>query len=310
MEAMYVECTAAGIQRQTGKLAPAGSDPGIILNSLISKPLSVISRHGINLALPSSRRIEHEICEKDSDAPDSLRPPRFRRALGVRLPAQTLPAAGSQDLIGLWESRTASKGGVGQAIELRENGLFVQSTIVMVGARYEVSGDHLTLRMESPEPSPPMESTFRVAGDRMVETAKGVPDKSKERVGKAAAGQPPIVGVWRSKDQLGLVGYEKYTPDGHMLFRLTMATTTGCYRIEGDHLRLSGTNGRKDPVLPFHHTSGELVVEDASGKPFTYLLAVDGPWYDRHPVQLPGTGMEGLPGVGTGAFPGDPDNGG
>lgn len=226
-------------------------------------------------------------------------------------PPPSCPLPGSPDLIGLWESRDVSKGGLGQALELRENGLFVQSTIVMIGARYEVSGDRLTLRMESPEPSPPMESTFRLKGDRMIETVKGIPEKSKERVGKAAAGQPPIVGVWRSKDPLGMVGYEKYTPDGRMLFRLTMATTTGCYRIEGDRLRLSGTNGRKDPVLPFHRTPGELVVEDASGKPFTYLLAVDGPWYDRHPVQLKGMGgMEGLPGVVTGPFPGDPGNGG
>lgn len=233
-------------------------------------------------------------------------------ALWARAPRpQPCPGPGTQDLVGMWESQSVSQGGIGQALELRENGMFVQSTTVMVNSRYETSGDHLTVRTESPGPGETMEFTFHVTGNRLIETMPGGPPMPRERVGKAEAGEGSIVGVWSSGDPTGMVGYEKYTPDGRMLFRLTMQTSTGCYRIEGDRLRLSGTGGRKDPVLPFHRTAGELVLDDGSGKPFTYQLAPDGPWYDRHPVRLKGTGgANGMPGASTDPFPGGPGNGG
>lgn len=220
------------------------------------------------------------------------------------------PDPGAQSLVGLWESGNVSNGGIGQTLELRENGMFVQSTTVMVNSRYEVAGDHLTVRTESPGPGETMEFTFHLKGNQLIETMQGGPPMPKERVGKAEAGEGSIVGVWLSGDPTGMVSYEKYTPDGRMLFRLTMQATTGCYRIEGDRLRLSGTNGKKDPSLPFHRTAGELVLDDGSGKPFTYQLAPDGPWYDRHPVKLKGTGLEGMPGFGSGSLPGSPGNGG
>jgi hypothetical protein len=220
------------------------------------------------------------------------------------------PDPGAQSLVGLWESSNVSKGGIGQALELRENGMFVQSTTVMVNSRYEISGDRLTVHTESPGPGETMEFTFLLTNNRLIETMKSGPPMPKERVGPAATGERSIVGVWRSGDSTGMVGYEKYTPDGRMLFRLTMQASTGCYRIEGDRIRLSGTNGRKTPALPFHRTTGELVLDDGHGKPYTYQLAVDGPWYDRHPVSLKGMGANGMPGASTNPFPGGPGNGG
>ena len=53
------------------------------------------------------------------------------------------------------------------------------------------------------------------------------------------------------------------------------------------------------------------MIEDRVGHPYTYQLAPDGPWYDRHPVRLKGMGgATGMPGASTDPFPGGPGNGG
>ncbi len=221
------------------------------------------------------------------------------------------PDPGSQSLAGMWESSNVSNGGIGQALELRENGMFVQSTTVMVNSRYEISGDHLTVRTESPGPAETMEFTFFLTNDRLIETMKGGPPMPRDRVGLAKTGERSIVGVWRSGDPTTMAGYEKYTPDGRLLFRLTMQASTGCYRIEGDRLRLSRGNHKQDPVLPFHRTAGELVIDDGHGHPYTYQLAPDGAWYDRHPVSLGRQrGSDGMPGASNDPYPGGPGNGG
>ena len=97
------------------------------------------------------------------------------------------PDPGAQTLAGMWESSNVSNGGIGQTLELRANGMFVQTTTVMVNSRYEISGDRLTVRTESPGPAETMEFTFHLKGTRLIETMKGGPPMPRERVGKAEA---------------------------------------------------------------------------------------------------------------------------
>lgn len=192
------------------------------------------------------------------------------------------PAA-SPALIGLWESTNTSKGGLGPTLELRPDGAFVEATTVMVNSRYEIAGDRLTVT--SPDSGETTEYKLRVEGDRLIETAKGDPTIEKERVGKAEADGPPILGVW-SFGGTSLAGYEKYTRDGRMLFRAPLRSTTGCYRVQGDRMTLSMPDG-KEVTMTFHQSSGELVLDNPKGgQPLTYKLATDGPWYDRE--HLPG----------------------
>jgi hypothetical protein len=196
------------------------------------------------------------------------------------------PQPASAALTGLWESPSTSRGGIGQTLEFRRDGTFVQSTTVLVNSRYETAGDRLTVTVTPPDPGGAMEFKLRVEGDRLIETMNGIPPFDKERVGKAEAGAPPIVGVWRS-GQAGMVAYEKYTQDGRMLFRTTLASFTGCYKVQGDRLTLVNPGG-KEATMPFHLRSGELVVDDPGGQPYTYKLSPDGPWYDReHPPGAP-----------------------
>jgi hypothetical protein len=76
-----------------------------------------------------------------------------------------------------------------------------------------------------------------------------------------------------------------------MLFRMTLVSSTGCYRIQGDRLTLSRA-GRQEITLPFHLSRERLVLTRSGCRPLTYDLAADGPWYDReHPASLKLPGM-------------------
>ncbi len=203
-------------------------------------------------------------------------------------PVPACPPSASPDLTGLWESPRTSKGGIGQTLEFRPNGTFVEATVVMVSFRYETAGDRLTIRPASPDPGETTEYSFRVEGDRLIETEKGnpaiEPAIEKERVGKAETDGPPILGVWSFRPGTRFAAYEKYTRDGRMLFRFPLASTTGCYQVQGDRLTFRNPAGR-DVTMSFHQSSGEIVLDNPQGRqPLTYRLVADGPWYDReHP---------------------------
>jgi hypothetical protein len=197
--------------------------------------------------------------------------------------AGTCARPASPALIGLWESPKTSRGGIGQTLEFRQDGTFVQATVVLLNSRYEVSGDHVTLTPTSPDQGGPLELKLRVEGDRLIETLSADVSFEKRRVGKPEAGAPPIVGIWRYGQNQIVTAYENYTRDGRMLFRISLRSFTGCYRLQGDRLTLSNPCG-KEVTMPFHQSSGELVVESPGSEPFTYDLAPEGPWYDReHP---------------------------
>ena len=46
--------------------------------------------------------------------------------------ARTCPQPATQDLVGLWESRETSKGGIGHTVEFRPDGTYVEAPTVLV----------------------------------------------------------------------------------------------------------------------------------------------------------------------------------
>jgi hypothetical protein len=200
-------------------------------------------------------------------------------------PACPEPAA--LDLAGFWESRNTSKGGIGHTLEFRKDGTFVEATTVIVDSTYHVSGDRLFLdALSEDKTSGPKGVEFRVEGDLMI--AKGLNGSTikKERVGKAEPGSPPIVGVWRFRHDTGAIAYERYGADGRMSLRLPLASSTGCYKVQGDRLAMSKP-GRKDATVSFDLGAGELVLRGPGERPAAYGFVKEGPWYDReHPPRL------------------------
>jgi hypothetical protein len=186
--------------------------------------------------------------------------------------AQTCPQPGAQDLVGLWESRETSKGGIGHAVEFQADGTYVEAPTVIVELPYQVSGDRLILK-GAPE------TRFEIQGDTLTQTRPDGSRIRKERLGKAVEGSPAIVGVWRYRHDTGVTAFERYTPDGRLLLRLPMTSSTGCYRIQGDSLSFNKSGG-KETALSIEMKPGELVLKER-GKPGTaYSRAADGPWYD------------------------------
>jgi hypothetical protein len=199
---------------------------------------------------------------------------------GSAVHALTCPEPGTNDLAGLWESQQTTKGGIGHTVEFRPDGTFVEATTVMVDSVYRIAGDHLLIG-EAPEEV--QDSTFRIEGDTLVQAGPNGSTLRKERVGKAGAGSPAIVGVWRFRDVTGAIAFERYTEDGRVLLRLPLAGSTGCYKLAGDRLAMSKPD-RKDVAVPFDLKAGELVLKGPGKNPVTYGQVAAGPWYDREHI--------------------------
>src|SRR4051812_13001858 len=155
-------------------------------------------------------------------------------------PALSCPEPAALELAGFWESRNTSKGGIGHTLELRKDGTFVEATTVIVDSTYHVSGDRLLLDAMSEDQTIARDGVeFRVEGDLLIAKAPDGPEVRKQRVGKAEPGSPPIVGIWRFRHDTGAIAYEKYGADGRVSLRLPLASSTGCYKVQGDRLAMS-----------------------------------------------------------------------
>lgn len=187
------------------------------------------------------------------------------------------PRPDSQELAGFWESRETSKGGIGHSLEFRPDGTYVEAATVMVSYKYRVDGDRLIL--EIPDDSS-QETGIEIQGDTLIQTVQGGVTIRKERVGKAVAGAPPIVGVWRYNSGFGGDAFEKYTGDGRMLLRMPLAGSTGCYTVTGGRLSMTSP-GRGSKEIPFESKAGELVLHGPGKDSTAYVREPAGAWYDR-----------------------------
>ena len=202
--------------------------------------------------------------------------------------ALTCPPPETRDLAGFWESRDTSKGGIGHTVEFRPDGTYVEATTVLVNGAYRVSGDRLIVG----ETASAMEgdtaargSRFEIQGDTLIQTSPDGSTLKKERLGKAEEGGPAIVGAWRYRHPTGATAFEKYDPDGKMLFRLPMTSSTGCYKITGDRISFNSP-GHKKKEVTFEARSGELVLKDRRKPAAVYSRPAAGPWYDREQIDI------------------------
>jgi hypothetical protein len=211
------------------------------------------------------------------------------RALWAKAPV--CAPFGSQALVGVWESRQVSKGGIGHAFQFSLDGTFVDAMTVIVDFHYEISGDRLISTQTFPQDSaPPTELKFRVDGDRLIETTNGSETSEKERVGKAEAGAPPIVGIWQPGGRpTGTFAdhiYERYTRDGRSSLQIVLRRSSGCYKVKADRLTLS-TPGDQE-TFTFRQSPGELILVESPGRgSFTYAREEAGFWYDSEPAGQP-----------------------
>jgi hypothetical protein len=205
----------------------------------------------------------------------------------ARAQTTTCSAATSTQLVGLWESRETSKGGLGHAMEFRADGSFVETFAILLNLFYRISGDHLAL-VEAPAAADTvLDMTFRIDGSVLTETGADGSTLTKERFGKPPAVAPTLAGVWRYRHDTGALAYERYADDGTFQFRLPMRSVTGCFTLAGDRLRLA-PQAASQTVMTISWRAGDLVLP-GRGKDAVYRREPAGAWYDLEhlDVKLP-----------------------
>ena len=150
-------------------------------------------------------------------------------AIGCLPPSDTSVA-------GFWESRKRSKGGIGNTLELRRDGVSVASTTVIVNLFYRTSKDRLFVGEDAKLTKQSPDSRFEVQGDALVLTGPDGSTVKKERLGVRESGGDSIVGAWRYRHYTEATAYERYTEDGRLLFRLPMNAYVGCYSVSRGQL--------------------------------------------------------------------------
>ena len=201
------------------------------------------------------------------------------------------------NLVGLWESKATSSGGIGHAMEFRADGTFVQATTVIVDTQYRLVGDRLVVGPEAPGASADASKSpsFRVEGDVLVRTGPDGSVLREDRLTGREKGTSPIVGGWRYCHPTGAVAYERYTEAGRMLFRLPMQSSEGRYALSGNTLTLTplGLAGQgwrikpqpPDVKLTVEVRGDDLVVAKSDGEKAEYRREKAGAWYDLEHVE-------------------------
>jgi len=187
-------------------------------------------------------------------------------------------------LVGLWDSATTSRGGIGNTLEFRADGTFVEATTVIVNAYYRVIGGRLVIGEQPPGPEadPAKSVAIQLDGDVMRLTGPDGAVLRKDRLGQRGAGKPSIVGAWQYRHYTGKNAFERYTDKGSMLFRLPMTSSVGRYVLKGDRLVLSGPN-QADVTMKVV-LDGDKLTLSTNGQTSTYRRDSAGPWYDREHI--------------------------
>jgi hypothetical protein len=187
-------------------------------------------------------------------------------------------------LVGLWDSATTSKGGIGVTLEFRADGTFVDATTVIVNAHYRVIGHRLVVGEQPVGPAAGTVESVQIKIDGRLLRATG-PDGSvvsKERIGLPEPGAPAIVGAWRYRHYTGAMAFERYAADGRMYFRLPMRSFAGRYVLKGRELSLTASN--RPPVTMAVALEGDTLTLSESNRTTPYRRDAAGPWYEREHV--------------------------
>ncbi|MEO6688749.1 MAG: hypothetical protein ABIS07_15620 [Dokdonella sp.] len=186
------------------------------------------------------------------------------------------PDPASQALLGLWESNQKTKGGFGQAIEFRGDGIYVGSFGVIVDMFYRISDDQVLAGL-TPEVRD-LAATFRVEGDTMTETYADSSTVARTRFGRERSGSVPVGGTWRYRHPTGPMAFEWYTDDQRLLLRIPMRSESSCYAVSADTLTVSKPSGQK-ASLQFEIQEQTLSLMEA-GEPVRMYTKSPAVWYD------------------------------
>jgi hypothetical protein len=203
--------------------------------------------------------------------------------------AATCAASGANELVGLWESRDTSKGGIGGTVEFRADGVTVSGLTVLVNMVYRVDDDRLDVAMTKEELKG-NGMPFKVDAETLTQTSNES-TVVKKRFGGDRPDSRSIVGAWTYPHYTGGVAYERYTPDGRLEFRLALSANTDCYSVSNGRITFAGP---KPGTNAYTVKGDELTIEKDRGRTLAYVRVKPGPWYPRE-VSRPAAGKQDPP---------------
>ena len=177
----------------------------------------------------------------------------------------------SSDLAGLWESTRVSKGGIGNSLEFRADGTFVEAPTVQVNSYYRIEGNRMFITDRADDQSSKDSRQFRMDGDAIVIEGPGGQSLRMDRIDGPKG---TVVGAWRYTHYTGQMAFERYLPDGRLNFRLPMISGGGCYTIGSDGVRLTG-QGSRIVLMQFERKGDALSLSGTS-----YVREPAGAWYE------------------------------
>ena len=197
------------------------------------------------------------------------------------LTAVTCATPSSPAVTGFWESDT-SRGGIGQTLELKPDGSANVSVVIIVSQLYRTADGKLFIAEDANGLKAPANSApFSVTSTTLVQKNAEGHEVPKERVGPLpASGVPLLVGVWRYRHYTGAIAFERYTVDGHFLFRLPLTSHQGCYRVAGTSLSLEMVESSNK--MQYTVSGDTLTLSREGGKSTTYHRGE--PWYPRDKI--------------------------
>jgi hypothetical protein len=200
------------------------------------------------------------------------------------LGAALVSLAQAPGLVGLWDSATTSKGGIGATLEFRADGTFVEATTVIVNAHYRVDGDRLVVAEQPAGLATGNRESVQIKIDGRTLKATGADGSvlSKERIGVSEAGAPAIVGAWRYRHYTGATAFERYTADGRMYFRLPIRSFAGRYVLKGRELSM--TQSSRPTVTTTVAFDGDTLTLSGNNRTTPFRRDGAGPWYEREHV--------------------------
>ena len=195
--------------------------------------------------------------------------------------ALTCQAPMSEKAVGLWESTTVSRGGIGHNFEFRDDGSYTTAVTVLVDLTYDIKDGNFYMSHNKGE------SINYEKGAKIEITESGFTlihkgGKKEVKTKEAPSTEKTIVGTYKYRHYSGGMAYEKYTSDGLIKFRLPMKSASGCYTIDKNTITI--TQAEKEPSkMIYKVTGGVLGLKDSKGK-YSYNLVPEGTWYQSKEI--------------------------
>lgn len=182
----------------------------------------------------------------------------------------------NQSVMGLWESTSVSRGGIGHNFEFRDDGSYTTAVTVIVDLNYDIRDGIFYMSHNKTEPIN-YEKGAKIEINEVGFTLTGENGEKEVKTKELPSKDKTIVGKYKYRHYSGGIAYEKYTSDGTIKFRLPMKSISGCYSIDNDTIILAQAE-KELSEIKYKATNDNLTLKSKEGT-YSYNSVPEGAWY-------------------------------